>query len=183
MLNCERNADDSDRAEESKDEVGQCNPNATDENPDDVEHNRHASAGGRDAANGSTERKKAQASQFEQLVAERDANDGQAKDNARDEIPECDHQATTEDDPKEISNGAHGFRQRSKFITAHASRLQSPHHVTNLLRSGSVPEDHLSIISGSRCKLDSSDAHQTQESIGREIDAADVLNTHFIRPS
>ena len=113
MLNCERNADNRDRAEEGKDQMRKRDPDAADEYPYYVENDRHASTRCRDTANGSAEGQETQAGQFDQLVTEWNANNGQAQGDATHEIPECDHQPASKDNPQQVSDGAHEFNNGS----------------------------------------------------------------------
>lgn len=89
MLAAKGNADNREAEQEAETEVREANPEAADANPDDVHHEREASAAISAVCHRPSERPEGEDTELQRLQSERNADDRDHQDEARYEILGC----------------------------------------------------------------------------------------------
>ena len=106
VLLAERNADDGDAQYDAEHQVGKADPDAAQQNPEDVHDDAQASAGLRSGLDFLAERAEGQQTDFEGLYTERNTDDSNAPDNSRKE-PKCRADTAEGEEPQNISDKFH----------------------------------------------------------------------------
>ena len=106
MLETERNADDGDAADEAESEMGHGNLPPTEKNPKDIHKDVETSGSIVSFYDFSAERPQGESTEFPQLKAERDTDDGNAEEKAYQEISER-NQESAQHEPENVTDEFH----------------------------------------------------------------------------
>ena len=108
-LDPERDADDRRAEEEPGDEMPDEELPSEKEQPEDIEYDGEAPARVRSVHDATPEGPERELRELECLYAERNADDRQAQDEARQTVAHCEPQ-TAEEEPEDVTDDAHGRR-------------------------------------------------------------------------